>query len=347
MDERSSTGSTPTSSSTRVLGRSGIEVSALGVGCWAIGGPWTMGDGPGGAGQAGWGPVDDEESVRALHAAMAAGVTFFDTAATYGAGHSEEVLGRAVATRRSEVVLATKFGYRVEESARHVHGGADVSPAAVERSCADSLRRLGTDWIDLFQLHVGDLDPALVEDVVDTLEGLVARGTIRAYGWSTDDVERARRFAAGPGCAAVQHRLNVLEDAPELLALCEGLDLASIDRSPLAMGLLGGRYDRATRFAPDDLRAQDVDWMPYFADGRPDPAWLSRVEAVRAVLTSGGRTLAQGALAWIWARSPVTVPVPGVRTLAQAQGNASALELGPLSAEELAQITAILGAAAA
>jgi aryl-alcohol dehydrogenase-like predicted oxidoreductase len=321
----------------RVLGRSGIEVSALGVGCWAIGGPWTMG-----ASQAGWGAVDDDESVRALRAALEAGVNFFDTAATYGAGHSETVLGRALGARRSEIVLATKFGFRVEESGRHVHEGADVSRAAVERSCADSLRRLGTDRIDLLQLHVGDLDVSLVDDVIETLEGLVTRGMIRAYGWSTDDVERARRFAAGPHCTAVQHRLNVLEDAPEMLALCADLGLAAVNRSPLAMGLLAGRYDETTRFDPQDLRAHRIGWMDYFLDGRPDPRWLARVEAVREILTSGGRTLAQGALAWIWARSPVTVPVPGVRTVAQAESNAGALVRGPLTAAELAQVERIL-----
>src|SRR3954468_14119194 len=200
----------------RPLGRSGIDVSALGTGCWAIGGPWTMGDR-----EAGWGPVDDDESIRALHAAMAGGVTFFDTAANYGAGHSETVLGRAIAGRRSEVVLATKCGYGVEEAGRHVDPAPDVSPEAVERSCAESLRRLGTDRIDLFQLHVGDLDPVLADDVVATLERLVDRGSIRACGWSTDDVDRARRFAEGPHCAAVQHRLNVMEDAPEILRLAE------------------------------------------------------------------------------------------------------------------------------
>ncbi|HEY6746630.1 MAG TPA: aldo/keto reductase [Mycobacteriales bacterium] len=323
----------------RVLGRSGIEVSALGVGCWAIGGPWTMG-----SGQAGWGEVDDEESVRALQAAMAAGVTFFDTAATYGAGHSERILGRAVGARRDEVVLATKFGYRVDEAARHVHEGPDVGRDAVERSCADSLRRLGTDRIDLFQLHVGDLDPVLADDVVATLEGLVTQGMIRAYGWSTDDPDRARRFARGPHCAGVQHRLNVLQDAPEMLALCEQEGLAAVNRSPLAMGLLSGRYDADTRFGPQDLRSQSIGWMDYFTGGRPDPAWLARVDAVRDVLTSGGRTPAQGALAWIWARSPATVPVPGVRTVAQAESNAGALEHGPLTAGQLAEIDRLLAA---
>jgi aryl-alcohol dehydrogenase-like predicted oxidoreductase len=320
----------------RTLGGSGITVSALGIGCWAIGGPWTMGPA-----QAGWGVVDDDESVRALHAAMAAGVTFFDTAANYGAGHSEVVLGRAVAGRRDDVVLATKFGYGVDEAAGHVEG-VEVGPEAVRQSCADSLRRLGTDRIDLFQLHVGDLEPALADDVRAVLDDLVTEGLIRAYGWSTDDVERARRFSQGPHAVAVQHRLNVLEDAPELLALCEDRNLASTDRSPLAMGLLTGSYDHGARFGPDDLRAHRVAWMDYFVDGQPNPGSLRRIAAIREILTSQGRTPAQGALAWIWARSPVTIPIPGVRTVGQAEGNAGALEHGPLTPAQLAEIDQLL-----
>ncbi len=321
---------------TRALGRSGIVVSALGMGCWAIGGPWTMGER-----EAGWGEVDDAESVRAVHAALAHGVTFFDTAANYGAGHSETVLGRALAGRRDGVVIATKFGYRVDEQARHVEG-VDVTPAAVRRSCADSLRRLGTSWVDLFQLHVGDLEPALADDVRAVLDELVAEGTVRAYGWSTDDVARARSFSAGGAAAAVQHRLNVLEDAPDMLAFCEQAHLASVNRSPLAMGLLTGRYDEGTRFDPRDLRARNVEWMEYFVDGRPNRAWLERVEGIREVLTTGGRTLAQGALGWIWARSGSTIPIPGIRTVAQAEANASALRFGPLTDSDLKEIDDLL-----
>jgi aryl-alcohol dehydrogenase-like predicted oxidoreductase len=333
------TGPNPTM--TRLLGRSGMEVSALGFGCWAIGGPWTMATTQGPA-QAGWGSVDDDESVRALHAAMAGGITFFDTAANYGAGHSETVLGRAIAGRRSEVVLATKFGYRsVDAATRHVEG-IDTSPEGVRRACAGSLRRLGTDWIDLFQLHVGDLDLALVDDLLATLEDLVAEGSIRAYGWSTDDVERARRFATGPHCTAVQHQLNLLQRDPEMLDLCETLGLASINRGPLAMGLLTGAYDHGARFPADDIRAQGAAWMRYFVDGQPNQQWLERIASVRDILTAGGRTLAQGAIGWIWASSPVTVPIPGMRTVTQSESNAAALQHGPLTAAQLAEVNRLL-----
>lgn len=323
---------------TRRLGSRGPEVSALGVGCWAIGGPWRISDQ-----DAGWGAVDDAESERALRAAMDDGVTFFDTAANYGAGHSELVLGRAVAGRRDDVVLATKFGYRVEEATRTVHG-PDVSPAAIRSSCHDSLRRLGTDRIDVFWFHVGDHPVEQADDVLAVLEQLVDDGLVRGYGWSTDDPERAGRFAAGPHCLAVQHQFNLFQDNPAMLTLCERAGLASVNRGPLAMGLLAGTYDGTTQFPPGDLRRQNLDWMGYFTDGRPDPGWLARLDAVRDILTSDGRSVAQGALAWIWARSPATIPIPGVRTVAQARANAGALSFGPLSPEHLAEIASLTSA---
>ena len=316
----------------RRLGQDGIEVSALGMGCWAIGGPWRMN-----GSEAGWGPVDDTESVRAIRAALEAGITLFDTAATYGAGHSERIVGEALAGRRDEAVICTKFGYQVDEASRTV-AGMDVSAAAITASCEQSLRRLGTDRIDLYWLHVGDLPLDQAGGVVAALEELVAAGKIRSYGWSTDDPQRAQAFAEGQHNRAVQHQLNVLEDNPQMLELCERLGLASINRGPLAMGLLTGKYDRGATFADDDLRGKDIDWMRYFQDGQPAPEWSRRLESIRDVLTSRGRTLAQGALAWIWARSPVTIPIPGARTVEQATSNAAALQFGPLTDGELVHI---------
>jgi aryl-alcohol dehydrogenase-like predicted oxidoreductase len=134
----------------RVLGRSGIEVSAIGFGCWAIGGPVTMDGKPDG-----WGDADDDESAAALRRALELGVTFFDTADVYGAGHSERVLGRALAGHRNEVVIATKFGYTFDAGQRAITG-EDASPDYIRRACRASLRRLGTDRIDLYHLHLGD-----------------------------------------------------------------------------------------------------------------------------------------------------------------------------------------------
>lgn len=320
----------------RHLGRSGIEVSALGMGCWAIGGPWKFD-----TQEAGWGAVDDRESVQAIRAAIALGVNFFDTAANYGAGRSERVLGEAISQDRAKLVIATKFGYRVLEDQGLV-SGVETSPGAIRRSCEASLRRLGTGYIDLFLFHVGDYPLDQAVDVRDTLEQLVADGLIRAYGWSTDDPARARLFAQGAHCASVQHQLDIFEDNPEMLALCETEGLASINRGPLAMGLLTGKYAGGASFEADDLRSGNRDWMAYFKHGQANPEWSARIESIREVLTSNGRTLAQGALAWIWGRSPSTVPIPGFRNEAQTVANAKALEFGPLSHDQLKQIDGLL-----
>lgn len=321
----------------RTLGRSGIEVSPLGMGCWAIGGPWQWLDGPGG-----WGEVDDDESVRAIHAALAGGVTFFDTAATYGTGHSEEVLGRALGGRRDEVVVATKFGFDVDVDAKRVTRYADEADVVrgVRAACEASLRRLGTDRIDLYQLHVWDLAVERAVEVRGVLEDLVAEGKIRSYGWSTDDAAAARVFAEGEHCAVVQHDLNVVRDAPEMLALVEEADLASVNRSPLARGALTGKYTSTTAFAENDVRRDQWSVDTFFAPT------LERLDALRDVLTSDGRTLTQGALAWIWGRSPRTVPIPGIRTVAQAEENAGAMAFGPLTPDQLREVETLIGRSA-
>jgi len=323
---------------TRRLGRSGVEVSALGVGCWAIGGPFWEDGRP-----LGWGEVDDDESVAALHRALELGVTFFDTANVYGAGHSERVLGRAFAGRRDQVVIATKFGFTFDEASRETRG-PDGTPAGLRRQLEASLRRLGTDFVDLYQLHINDLPVPQALDLVPVLDELVDRGQVRAYGWSTDHPERAAAFAdASRDVTAIQHDFSVLNDSADVLAVCERQDLASINRGPLAMGLLTGKFTAGSRLGDDDVRGVAPDWMVYFRDGRPAPELLQRIEAVREVLRSGGRTLAQGALAYLWARSDRTVPIPGCRTVAQVEENAGALAHGPLTTDQASEVDELLG----
>jgi aryl-alcohol dehydrogenase-like predicted oxidoreductase len=322
----------------RKLGRSGIEVSALGMGCWAIGGPFWSGATP-----HGWGVVDDAESTRAIHRAIELGATFFDTANVYGAGHSERVLGAALAGKRPQVVIATKFNAVFDEATRQVTG-ADVSPAGIRFACEESLRRLQTDYLDLYQFHNNGYPLAEAAAVRETLEELVQAGKIRAYGWSTDFADRAEFFAGGQHCTAIQLQLNVLDDNPAVLAVCEQHDLAAINRGPLAMGLLTGKYTASTQPASDDVRGEkSPQWMKYFQGGKPSPEWLHKMEAVREILTSGGRSLAQGALAWLWARSPTTLPIPGFRTVAQVEENCGAMAFGPLTAAQMAEIEGILG----
>ena len=313
------------------------DYGSFGVGCWAIGGPWESAEGT----PLGWGVVDDAESITAIRRALDLGVRIFDTADTYGAGHSERVLARGLRGHRDEVLIVSKFGNTFDEVARR-RTGTDVSPAHIRRATEDSLRRLATDHIDLHLLHVANVVPGLVPDVIGALEALVTDGLICSYGWSTDDVERARLFAVQPNCAALEIQLNVLSDAPEMLALLEKQQLPALIRSPLAMGLLGGRVERETTLAANDVRGIAPAWRTWFRDSRPAPDSLDQVDAIRGILTEDGRTIAQGALAWLWARSPWVIPIPGFRTPSQVEQNAAARDKGPLTADQMARIQTAL-----
>jgi len=187
----------------RILGKSKLEVSALGMGCWAIGGPWTWAQPGNEPFPAGWGTTDDEESIRAVHTAVDMGVNFFDTAANYGAGHSEVVVGRALKGKRDKVVIATKFGHIVNEEKKTVYGDPDQIIKNVRIDVENSLRRLQTDFIDIYQLHEGGYDPKLALELQVVLEELVSAGKIRWYGWSTDVVDSARDFASGKNCTSI------------------------------------------------------------------------------------------------------------------------------------------------
>ena len=323
----------------RCLGRSNIEVSALGVGCWPIGGPWDWLEADGSRNPAGWGQVDDAESIRALHYALDAGVNFFDTAANYGCGHSERVLGQAVAGRRDKVILATKFGYVVDEEHRTVKE-ADDPVVRIRQECESSLRNLQTDYIDLYQFHQEDpnYDLKKAAEVRDVLETLVDEGKIRWYGWSTDSPEGARVFAQGGHCTAIQHWFNLgYRNMPQILPVCEEYDLASVNRSPLVMGLLTGKFTPDTTFPENDVRHS---WN--LRSERPMQD-LQRIEAVRKFFANAGdpRTPAQIALAWIWTRSERTIPIPGFKTVAQVKENILAMEFSLLSNEQMKKIEEI------
>jgi aryl-alcohol dehydrogenase-like predicted oxidoreductase len=327
----------------RRLGRSDLEVSAMGLGCWAIGGPWDWLEPDGSTGPVGWGKVDDAESVRAIHYALDAGINFFDTAANYGCGHSERVLAQAIAGQRDNVILATKFGYVVDEEKRIVtETGYEVVPR-IRGECEDSLRRLQTDYIDLYQFHRNDYPPEQAAEVCDVLETLVAEGKIRWYGWSTDNPEGARVFARGRHCTAIQHALNMsyglplLQSINQILDICEKDDLASLNRTPLGMGMLTGKFSTDTTFPENDVRH---DWN--LRAERP-AQYLQHAEDVRKMFAEAGdpRTLPQIALAWIWKRSDRTIPIPGFKSLVQVKENIQAMELGLLSDEQMNKIDEI------
>ena len=315
----------------RRLGWTNLEVSPLGLGCWAIGGP-TQFQGS----HFGWGEIDEEEAIRAIQVALDGGVTFIDTADIYGTGRSERIVGRALAGRRDRVLVSTKFGLTFDEFSGNMTG-RDASPTYIKQACEASLRRLGTDYIDLYQFHIGGYDPADVDTVLDTLDELVAEGKVRYSAWGTEP-EGVKRFVERGRCPAVQFGLNMLTmffgEADEMLSFCDEHDLLAIINGPLGKGLLTGKFDPTTRFAEGDLRRQrgwNVE-AGSLAKGR------RVVDELRDILTSDGRTVAQAALGALWARSERCLPIPGFKTVAQVRENVAALEHGPLTPEQMRAI---------
>ncbi len=274
------------------LGPSDIEVSALGAGCWAIGGQFSL-DGK----ADGWGNIDDSESIRSIQTAIELGVNFFDTSDAYGTGHSENILGKAVKGNRDKIVIATKFGFTIDEKAKEIRG-TNVSPVYIKQACHASLKRLNTDYIDLYQLHCGASSEEL-PGVLTALDELKREGSIRSYGWSTGSSVDARACAGINDFVVIQHEMNIFNRSDQLLKICKEQNMASIIRSPLAMGLLTGKYKKNKIIAKDDFRSAGHRWVNYFKAGKPVAAMVDKLEAIREILIADGRTLIQGALGWI------------------------------------------------
>lgn len=318
------------------LGNSGIETSPLGLGCWAIGGLFKLFGEPDG-----WGEVDDSESIRAIRRAMELGVSLFDTADAYGTGHSEEVLGRALQDVRKRVVIATKGGFVHDREKREIYG-EDTSPAYIRKALEASLKRLQTEYVDVYQVHNGTIAGERIEPLFHELDKLRAEGKIRAYGWSTYTKANVEAFAAKTKGTVIQTKANLFTYDRAVHAACESHGFACLCNTPLGMGFLSGKFTADTRFGADDVRGSAFAWTEYFENGRPKREFLQRIAAVREALQSGGRTAAQGALAWLWAKSPANIPIPGFKTVKQAEENARAMELGPLDAAQMAQIEELL-----
>lgn len=312
------------------------DIAPLGMGCWPIGGPMFSGEQ-----SLGYANADDATSVRTIHAALAGGITLFDTAAAYGAGHSERLLGQALKDR-PEALIATKIGIGIDEQTKQLTGDqtdpADVIPA-IERC----LHRLDRDRIDLMLLHQNALSVPQAEAIFDQLDVARAAGKIRAYGWSTDFSDSVSAVARRPGFVAVEHAMNVFFDAPLMQPIVQAEGVAALLRSPLAMGLLSGKYDAATVMPAEDIRANaQLDWASYYIDGRVNPEFLAMLTAIRDLLAVDGRSLVQGALGWLWAKRATNVPIPGARTVEQIEGIAAALTFGALPGDVMAEIEAMI-----
>jgi len=306
----------------RKLGRSSLKVSPMGLGTARLAGMGWRDD---------LDPQDSSlkrDAVWQIQAAVDLGVTFFDTADNYGQGLSERILGEALRGCRDGIVVATKFG---EDPIPDQEDPWYLDAGTVERKCEASLRRLGVKCIDLYLLHRRDYPLERAPEMLEVLEDLVSVGKIRYYGWSTDDVERARIFAGGEHCIAIEHRLNVFNDNAAMLDLCREQDLASLNRVPLLMGVLTGRWSTETKLEDDDPRAQ---WFEHGEFLRV----LACAQQIEPYLTSDGRSYVQGALGWIWARSPLTIPLPGFRNMEQMRALVQAWQFGPLSLDVMQAI---------
>ena len=307
----------------RPLGATGLRVSEIGFGAWGIGGNAK--------GAVAYGPTDDSESKRALLHAFDAGVTFFDTADFYGFGHSEEVLGAGLAAVRSKVIIATKVGML------DAAGSQDFSTAHMRRSLEQSLQRLGTDYIDLYQLHsppIGLIGAG--GEILACLEDMQREGKIRAFGISVRSPEEGIA-AARLGFGCLQVNFNLLDQrAAEngLFDLCLEHGVGVIGRTPLCFGFLTGQYSSRDKFAAEDHRNR---WKPEQRD-----KWAGAYPLFQSALQNpGGQTPAQFALRFCLSFPAISSVIPGMLTAAHVDDNTRASELGVLAASELSGIMGI------
>jgi aryl-alcohol dehydrogenase-like predicted oxidoreductase len=309
----------------RPLGaRSGLEVSEVGLGLWAVSGSE-------------WGPVQDEENLDAIEAALESGVTFFDTADVYGGGHSEELLGRAMRSRRGAFIVATKIGwidFDGQEN-RSQYDSVDTLVAGVQ----GSLRRLGTDRIDVIQCHVDYPEPN-TQVFIDGFRALKEAGTVRAWGVSTSDPDHLRRFNADGDCDVLQTDYSLLNRTAEaeLLPYCRENGIGVIVRGPLAMGLLTGKYTASDTFPAGDFRSGWIDDPAQHEQFLRD---LQTVDALREVVPDG-QTMAQFALRFVRSNPAVSTVIPGAKDRRQAEANSVAGLMPLLSDQERAAVDRIV-----
>ena len=311
----------------RQLGASGLTVSAVGLGCMGM--------------SQGYGPGDEEESIRTLHRALDIGVTFFDTAAAYGIGANERLVGRAIRDRRHEVVLATKCG--ILRGAQPMAIIVDGSPKHIRESCDASLQRLGVEAIDLFYLHRVDPNTP-IEESVGAMSELVQAGKVRHLGLSEAAPATIRRAHRVHPIAALQSEYSLWfrDVETSVLPVCRELGIGFVPFSPLGRGFLSGLVTRTDDLAADDLRIQ----LPRF-QGENLQRNLRLVEAAERIARRKGCLTSQLALAWLLAKGPDIVPIPGTKRRAYLESNAAATDL-TLADDEIRELeTAFpLGAAA-
>ncbi len=315
----------------RALGRTGLSVSSVSFGAWAIGGTW--------------GPVDDAESLAALHAAVDAGTNFIDTADVYGDGRSERLVARLRRERpRDTIHVATKAGRRLAKQTAEGYSRENLT-AWIERS----LRNLETEALDLLQLHCPHPDVYDRPEVFGILDDLVRAGKLRHYGVSVETVDEALRAIRHPNVATVQIIFNMLrlKPAEQFFPAAQAKGVGILARVPLASGLLTGKLRADSTFAADDHRAFNREGAAFDKgetfSGVPYGVGLEAVERLRPLVPAGA-SLAQTALRWILGFDAVSCVIPGAKTPAQARDNAAAADLAPLSPATMDAVRAVYDA---
>jgi len=313
---------------TRHVGRTGWDVGEIGFGSWAIG--------------ADWGPVNDKDALATLNAALDRGVNFIDTADVYGDGRSEQLIARALKSRRGpRPIVATKIGRRLNP---HIAAGysRENMTAFVERC----LRNLDSEALDLVQLHCPPNEVFYRPEIFEALDGLVKQGKVRRYGVSVEKVEEGIKALEYPALASVQIIFNIFRQRPAELffRLAKERGVAVVVRVPLASGMLSGKFTRDTKFDRSDHRnynrhGESFDVGETFA-GVPYESGLAAVDELRP-LVPGGATMAQFALRWILMHDEVSVVIPGAKSVTQARDNVAAADLPPLPAVAIARVDEI------
>jgi aryl-alcohol dehydrogenase-like predicted oxidoreductase len=292
----------------RKLGRQGLEVSEIGLGCMGM--------------SQSYGPADETESIATIHRAIELGCTFLDTAEVYGPFENEELLGRALQGRRDEVTLATKFGFRLENG-KQVGTDRDSRPEHIRQVVEESLRRLRTDRIDLLYQH--RVDPAVpMEDVAGAVGGLVAAGKVRFFGLSEAGVANIRRAHAVHPVSALQSEYSLWERNLEtdVIPVLRELGIGLVPFSPLGRGFLTGDVKRAEEYPEGDFRRGDPRYQ-----GENFDANMRAAEAVREVARSLGVKPGQVAIAWLLHRGPDVVPIPGTKRVKYLEENVAAASI--------------------
>lgn len=307
----------------RILGKSKLEISEVGFGLWAAGGD-------------AWGSTDDQKILDTIDFALDHDINFFDTADVYGGGHSEELLGKAMAGRREEFIVATKIGWLDFDG--EAEQSAYTTPEELIAGVETNLKRLDTEYIDVIQSHIDFRDPTM-ENFLEGFQRLKKAGKVKAYGGSTSDFAYLKEFNHDGECATLQIDYSILNRTAEenIFPYCQENNIGVIVRGGLAMGILTGKFTPDTRFPEGDFRRRWHENEDEYQTFLQDLETVKKLEPL-----AEGRTLAQVALQFVLANPAVSAVIPGMKNIKQAKANIAAGQPEPLSSEELAQIDAIV-----